>query len=96
MKPFTILAATLAILPGALAVDQKKSVIVWFEDESTPDSAINDAKQSILDAGGKITHIYTLIKGFAAISTEKALEQVQTWGNKYEVRIEDDEVVSTD
>lgn len=62
MKPFTILAATLAILPGALAVDQKKSVIVWFEDESTPDSAINDAKQSILDAGGKITHIYTLIK----------------------------------
>lgn len=40
--------------------------------------------------------LLTTFRGFAAISTEKALEQVQTWGNKYEVHIEDDEVVSTD
>ncbi|KAH7134812.1 hypothetical protein B0J13DRAFT_91445 [Dactylonectria estremocensis] len=94
MKFTTILAATLAIIPSALAVDQKKSVIVWYEDESTPDSTINSAKQSIIDAGGKITHVYELIRGFAAISPEKTLEQVQTSGSKYDVHIEDDEVVS--
>ncbi|KAK7398116.1 hypothetical protein QQX98_012522 [Neonectria punicea] len=95
MKPITFLTAALAILPGALAIEQKKSVIVWFEDESTPDSAIHDAKQSILDAGGKITHIYTIIKGFSAISPEKALQQVQASGTQYDIHIEEDEEVTT-
>lgn len=62
MKPLTYLAAALAILPGALAVDQKKSAIVWFENESTPDSVVNEAKQALVKAGGKITHVYSIIK----------------------------------
>lgn len=62
MRPLTFLAAALAVLPGATAVDQKKSAIVWFEDESTPDSVVNEAKKAIIKAGGKITHSYSIIK----------------------------------
>ncbi|CAM1509264.1 Fc.00g030030.m01.CDS01 [Cosmosporella sp. VM-42] len=95
MRPFTYLAAALAILPGALAVDQKKSAIVWFEDDSTPDSVVNEAKNALIKAGGKITHVYSIIKGFAVIAPEQALVSVQTWGTEHHIRVEEDEMVST-
>src|SRR6478609_8240491 len=62
MRPCALLATALALVPGVLGVDQSKSAIVWFDDPSTPDSVINEAKDSILKAGGKITHEYTIIK----------------------------------
>jgi hypothetical protein len=62
MRFLPFIAAALAVVPGALAVDQKKSAIVWFNDESTPDSVVNEVKDSLIKAGGKITHIYTIIK----------------------------------
>lgn len=62
MKPLAFLAATLAVLPGVMAVDVTKSVIVWFEKDNTPSSIINQAKKAITDAGGKITHVYDLIQ----------------------------------
>lgn len=62
MKFFPSLIATLALVPSALAVDQTKSAIVWFEDSNTPDSVVNQVKDSIIQAGGKITHVYTIIK----------------------------------
>lgn len=62
MRLFAHLVAALAVLPGTLAVDQKKSAIIWFDDPATPDSVINQAKESIIKAGGKITHVYTIIK----------------------------------
>ena len=62
MRPFAYLVTALAVLPGAFAVDQKKSAIVWFDDASTPDSIVNDAKNTIIQAGGKITHVYNIIK----------------------------------
>lgn len=62
MRFLPFIAAALAVVPGALAVDQKKSAIVWFNDESTPDSIVNEVKDSLIKAGGKITHIYTIIK----------------------------------
>ncbi|KAF7558624.1 hypothetical protein G7046_g5542 [Stylonectria norvegica] len=95
MRPFAYLTAALAILPGALAVDQKKSAIVWFENDSTPDSVVNEAKQALIKAGGKITHVYTIIKGFAVIAPEKALESVQVWGTEHAIRVEKDEMVSS-
>ena len=66
MRPFTYLVTALAVLPGAFAVDQKKSAIVWFDDASTPDSIVNDAKNTIIQAGGKITHVYNIIKSVNA------------------------------
>lgn len=62
MRPFAFLTAALAVAHGALAVDMTKSAIVWFEDASTPDSIIKQAKDNIIKAGGKITHEYKIIK----------------------------------
>ncbi|KAM5345598.1 hypothetical protein ACJ41O_011459 [Fusarium nematophilum] len=95
MRLLPFVAAALAVVPGALAVDQKKSAIVWFEDESTPDSIVNEAKQALIKAGGKITHTYTIIKGFSVIAPEKALELVQVSHTEHQIHVEQDEVVST-
>lgn len=62
MRFLPFIAAALAVVPGALAVDQKKSAIVWFDDLSTPDSVVDEVKKCLTDAGGKITHMYTIIK----------------------------------
>lgn len=62
MRPFAYLVAALAVVPGALAADQKKSALIWFEDESTPNSVVEQAKDSIRKAGGQITHEYKIIK----------------------------------
>ena len=111
MKVLPQLAAFLAVLPGAVAVDQKKSAIIYFDNPDTPDSIVDQARQRVTDAGGKITHVYNIIKydirsgktarranvvhrGFSAIAPEKALEMVQTFGEGYSVRVEEDQVVS--
>lgn len=60
MRPATIIAATLAVLPTALA-GGKKSAIVWFDD-SVSDDFVKKAKHAIEKAGGMITHSYDIIK----------------------------------
>ncbi|KAI5456285.1 hypothetical protein BGZ63DRAFT_367057 [Mariannaea sp. PMI_226] len=95
MRPFAFLTAALAVLPGVIAVDVTKSVIVWFEKDNTPASIINKAKKAITDAGGKITHVYDLIQGFSALAPEESLEEVKIQCSSYEVRVEEDQVVST-
>ncbi|RFU72122.1 serine ase inhibitor ia-2 [Trichoderma arundinaceum] len=77
------------------AVDQKKSAIIWFDNAATPDSVVNQVKDNIVNAGGKITHIYTIIKGFAVIAPEKTLASVQAWGVDHSIRVEEDEIVSS-
>ena len=62
MRPFGFLVTALAVVPGVLGVDQTKSAIVWFDDKNTPDSVVNKAKDDIIKAGGKITHVYSIIK----------------------------------
>lgn len=62
MRPSTMLVAALAVVPGALAVDKMKNVIVWLEDDSLPMSIIEKAKNAIIDAGGKVTHDYSFIR----------------------------------
>jgi hypothetical protein len=70
MRFFPFIAAVLAVAPGVLAVEQKKSAIVWFEDESTPDSIVEECKDALKKAGGKITHVYSIIK-YAASPTPR-------------------------
>ena len=60
MRPFGFVVASLALLPGALAVDDFKSVLVWWENP-VPATTINQAKNAIVAAGGQITHVYDLI-----------------------------------
>lgn len=61
MRLFSFLIAALTLVAGVIAVDIQKSVIVTYPPE-TPDSIVNQAKKAIVDAGGIITHEYTLIK----------------------------------
>ncbi|PNP56900.1 hypothetical protein THARTR1_03047 [Trichoderma harzianum] len=70
MKYSLFFVAALSLFQLGSAVDQKKSAIIWFDDASTPDSFVNQVKDNILKAGGKITHVYTIIKYVA--STLKA------------------------
>lgn len=60
MRPFGIVIAALALVPGALAVDDTKSVIVWYDNAA--DSVVQQAMDAITSAGGQITHVYSLIK----------------------------------
>jgi hypothetical protein len=92
MRPFGFLVAALALLPGALAVDESKSVIVWYEDH-VGDAVIEQAKQAIVAAGGQITHVYSLIKGFSAIAPVMALETIQTFST--DCHVEEDGEVTT-
>ncbi|KAK1688548.1 hypothetical protein BDP55DRAFT_726441 [Colletotrichum godetiae] len=92
MRPSTFLVAALSIVPGVLAVDQMKSVIVWANSDSVGDDIIQKAKQSIIDAGGQITHTYSLIRGFAAVTPAKVLESVQAFSES--LTIEEDHTVT--
>ncbi|KAK1986051.1 hypothetical protein LZ30DRAFT_706946 [Colletotrichum cereale] len=79
MRPSAFLVAALAVVPGVLAVDQMKSVIIWAQSDSISDDIIAKAKQSIIDGGGQITHTYSLIRGFACVTPVKVLESVQAF-----------------
>ncbi|KAJ4153325.1 hypothetical protein LMH87_009816 [Akanthomyces muscarius] len=94
MKLFSQIVAALVLLPGALAVDRKVSVIISFDDPNTPDDIVAAARQKIIDGGGQITHDYQIIKGFSAIAPEKSLEVVQTFGSDHSIRVEEDQVVT--
>ncbi|KAK1728150.1 uncharacterized protein BDZ83DRAFT_649000 [Colletotrichum acutatum] len=101
MRPSTFLVAALAVVPGALAVDQMKSVIVWAKTDSVGDDIIQRAKQSIIDAGGEALLFnrfevfesqLTTIRGFAAVTPAKVLESVQAFSES--LTIEEDHTVT--
>lgn len=92
MKPSTFLVAALAVVPGVFAVDKMKNVIVWAQDESITDAMLEKAKDAIIDAGGKITHVYTLIRGFDALAPAKAVDAVSAFDAG--LKVEEDQTVS--
>ncbi|KOS23097.1 Uncharacterized protein ESCO_003717 [Escovopsis weberi] len=96
MKFPALFAILLAVLPTALAIDQKTSAIIWFSKDSTPDSVIQTVKQDILSYGGKILHEYQLIRGFAVLAPPKAFESVRAMSAEHSIQIEEDEVLSTE
>jgi hypothetical protein len=63
MRPSTILASVLAIAPAALAVSIEKSILVSYKP-GTPhvNNLVDEARQIIVKAGGRITHDYKLIR----------------------------------
>lgn len=61
MRLFAFLIAALTLLAGVIAVDIQKSVIISYAPE-TPNSVVEQAKKAVVEAGGVITHEYTLIK----------------------------------
>ncbi|KAF3394457.1 hypothetical protein F1880_005560 [Penicillium rolfsii] len=85
--------ALLALLPVALAAKSLKSVIVSFPD-GTPARVIDQAKDSLVAAGGIITHEYHLFPGFAAEAPVTALQTLSTQDAAYKPTIEEDKIVS--
>lgn len=71
MKPSSFLVAALAIVPGAMAVDQMKNIIVWAQDDTTTDAMIEKAKSAILEAGGKVTHVYSTLIRYVAYAPDE-------------------------
>lgn len=61
MRLFSFLLTALTLVAGVVAVDIQKSVLITYPPE-TPDDVVSKAKDAIVDAGGVITHEYTLIK----------------------------------
>ncbi len=61
MRLFSFFIAALTLFSSVIAVELQKSVLITYPPE-TPDSVVNQAKKAIVDAGGVITHEYTLIK----------------------------------
>ncbi|KAL2135842.1 hypothetical protein VTI74DRAFT_6605 [Chaetomium olivicolor] len=92
MRLFSLFLAALTLFSGVIAVDIQKSVLITYPPE-TPNSVVDQAKKAVVDAGGIITHEYTLIKGFAAKVGEKVLETVSAWGQEYQVLVEEDQEV---
>ncbi|KAJ5092693.1 hypothetical protein N7456_008554 [Penicillium angulare] len=86
-------AAILALLPLALAAKSLKSVIVTFP-KGTPSGVVQQAKDSLVAAGGVITHEYNLINGFAAEAPVNALQTLSTTSTQYKPQIEEDKVVT--
>ncbi|KAG6009824.1 hypothetical protein E4U21_001254 [Claviceps maximensis] len=62
MKAVSQLFLAFCAISSALAVEQKKSAIVYFDNPDIPDSVVDQAKDSIIQAGGKITHVYSIIR----------------------------------
>ncbi|KYK54561.1 hypothetical protein DCS_06521 [Drechmeria coniospora] len=91
MRFLSHLVAALAIAPAALAVDLRKAAIVKFDD-AAPDDFVKQVKDSIRTGGGIITHVYSLIKGFAVSDTpEKTLESIKAMSSgEYKVLVEED------
>ncbi|KEZ40959.1 hypothetical protein SAPIO_CDS7861 [Scedosporium apiospermum] len=94
MRPLTILAGALALVPGALSVGVEKSVLVTYNrDTPSVNSLIDQAKDAIYKAGGKITHEFKFINGFHAIVSSDVVDTIQKWGGNY-ITIEEDQKVT--
>jgi len=61
MRLFAFLVATLTLFVSVIAVDVQKSVIISYPD-TTPDSALDQAKDAIKQSGGVITHEFQTFK----------------------------------
>lgn len=91
-----MLSAVVALLVTVgVAVAPQKTIVVSYQDPNTPQSAVDEAMAAIKEAGGVITHEYTLFKGFAAKASEKAIEAVHALGDKYMPTIEQDITFTT-
>ncbi|KAJ5414431.1 hypothetical protein N7509_001058 [Penicillium cosmopolitanum] len=87
-----LLFVLLGLLSLALA-KSLKSVIITFP-KGTPSNVIDEAKSSIVDSGGVITHEYHLINGFAAEAPVNCLETISAQSSQYNPTIEEDQIVS--
>ncbi|KAE8323124.1 hypothetical protein BDV39DRAFT_182726 [Aspergillus sergii] len=68
------------------------SYIVSCKEDAT-DEQVQEAKQHAINQGGRITHEYTLIKGFAVTFPEDAISTLET--HEHVKAVEEDVVMTT-
>ncbi|TKA45150.1 hypothetical protein B0A54_04246 [Friedmanniomyces endolithicus] len=87
---FTLSFLLLALFAAlCLAATPQKQVIISYP-EDTPQYILDQAKAEIIKA-----HEFSLIKGFVAKLSTKAIETVQALGSSNGVLIEEDQTVHT-
>ncbi|KAL9008971.1 MAG: hypothetical protein Q9173_005958 [Seirophora scorigena] len=82
-----------AIGSATFAPAQRQVLVTYPED--TPPSILQEAKEAILTAGGKINEEFTLLKGFAATVSNEILNSVNTLSKSHMPIVEDDGMVTT-
>ncbi|KAF7595148.1 hypothetical protein BBP40_007115 [Aspergillus hancockii] len=82
-----------AIILGCLPLAFANLIVVTYPKD-TPPSVLKDAKNSVIKAGGKITHEFQFIKGFSADAPESAVQRISVQSAKYNPTIEKDLPVS--
>jgi hypothetical protein len=90
MRVAAITALVLAVAPAVFA----KSVVVSFK-KGTSQSVVDEAKTKYKEAGGRITHEFHLINGFAAEVPDEGIASVSSWGEEHDMLVEDDKQMGT-
>ena len=60
MRVLRLAVSALALLPAAMAVSERKQVIVWFEG-GAPQGVVDNVKKACLAAGGRVVHMYNMM-----------------------------------
>ncbi|KAB8241436.1 hypothetical protein BDV35DRAFT_384950 [Aspergillus flavus] len=76
---------------GCLSLSLASPIVVTYPID-TPPSVLEDAMESIISAGGRITHRFR--DGFSADAPESAVQQISVQSAKYNPTIEKDLTVS--
>jgi len=81
----TIIGFFLALLVAfAMAAAPQKAIVVTFEDPSTPQSTVDAAMQAVRDAGGVITHEYSMaiVRGWGSmwLTNGRSLQRFRSEG----------------
>ncbi|CUS22358.1 LAQU0S05e03576g1_1 [Lachancea quebecensis] len=102
MKLSVIITAFLSATAYAAASNNVKSYILTLDDnQSALANKIQDLKSFVQEVGGKITHEYSLIKGFSlqlpADDTSDILQKIERFGEKLscKLNLEQDQEVHT-
>ncbi|KAF2016550.1 hypothetical protein BU24DRAFT_462693 [Aaosphaeria arxii CBS 175.79] len=90
---FSFLLALLATYAMASSTPLK-AVIISYPNE-TPQSLVDQAMESIEQAGGVITHKYNIIKGFACQAPAAVLESIHSLSTQFAALVEEDGVMHT-
>ncbi|KAB8206506.1 hypothetical protein BDV34DRAFT_193957 [Aspergillus parasiticus] len=78
---------------GCLSLSLASPIVVTYPKD-TPPSVLEDAMESVISAGGRITHRFQFINGFSADAPESAVQQISVQSAKYNPTIEEDLPVS--
>lgn len=77
----------------ALVPAERQVLVTYAED--TPPSILQEAKDAVVAAGGKIMQEYSLIKGFAATVSNEIIDTITTLSNSHRPVVEEDGLVMT-